>query len=77
MTKRTECAAIVTATLTLAKSLEIATTAEGVETIVIRREYCASRGVTFLQGYLFQRPVPAHELRFDGLLCSHAFEEAA
>ena len=33
LTKRTECAAIIAATLTLARSLDIATTAEGVETV--------------------------------------------
>jgi EAL domain-containing protein (putative c-di-GMP-specific phosphodiesterase class I) len=32
LTKRTECAAIIAATLTLARSLDIETTAEGVET---------------------------------------------
>ena len=53
LTKRTECAAIIAATLTLARSLDIATTAEGVETV---DQYRLLRlaGVTSLQGY----PVP-------------------
>ena len=64
LTKRTECAAIIAATLTLARSLDIATTAEGVETA---EQYRLLRiaGVTSLQGYLFQRPCPAAQLDFN------------
>jgi predicted signal transduction protein with EAL and GGDEF domain len=63
LTKRTECAAIIAATLTLARSLDIATTAEGVETV---EQYRLLRlaGVTSLQGYLFQRPSPSAQLDF-------------
>jgi len=64
LTKRAECAAIISAALTLAQSLDIATTAEGVET---NDQYKLLRlaGVTSLQGYLFQRPCPASEIDFD------------
>ena len=64
LTKRSECAAIISATLTLAENLNIATTAEGVETV---DQYRILRlaGVTSLQGYLFKRPGPAAELDFD------------
>jgi len=64
LTKRADCAAIISATLTLANNLNIATTAEGVETA----EQCRLlrlAGVTSLQGYLFKRPVPAAEIEFD------------
>jgi diguanylate cyclase (GGDEF)-like protein/PAS domain S-box-containing protein len=64
LTKRSECAAIISATLTLAQSLDIATTAEGVETV---DQYRVLRlaGVTSVQGYLFKRPGPASELDFN------------
>jgi diguanylate cyclase (GGDEF)-like protein/PAS domain S-box-containing protein len=63
LTKRTECAAIIAATLTLARSLDIATTAEGVETV---EQYRLLRlaGVTSLQGFLFQPPCPSSEINF-------------
>jgi diguanylate cyclase (GGDEF)-like protein/PAS domain S-box-containing protein len=63
LTKRTECAAIIAATLTLARSLDIATTAEGVETV---EQYRLLRlaGVTSLQGYLFQPPCPSAQIDF-------------
>jgi diguanylate cyclase (GGDEF)-like protein/PAS domain S-box-containing protein len=64
LTKRAECAAIISAALTLAQNLDIATTAEGVET---NDQYKLLRlaGVTSLQGYLFQRPCPVSEIDFD------------
>jgi diguanylate cyclase (GGDEF)-like protein/PAS domain S-box-containing protein len=76
LTKRTECAAIVSATLTLAQSLDIATTAEGVETV---QQYQLLRmaGVTSLQGYLFKRPGPASEIDFDGVYTVPEVEDAA
>ncbi len=63
LTKRSECAAIISATLTLAQTLDIATTAEGVETA---DQYRLLRlaGVTSVQGYLFKRPGPASEIDF-------------
>jgi diguanylate cyclase (GGDEF)-like protein/PAS domain S-box-containing protein len=64
LTKRSECAAIISATLTLAQTLDIATTAEGVETADQHR-LLRLAGVTSLQGFLFQRPVPPSEIDFD------------
>ena len=57
LTKRADCAAIISATLTFAQSLSIETTAEGVETIEQSR-LLRLAGVTSLQGYLFKRPGP-------------------
>ncbi len=76
MTKRSECAAIISATLTLAQSLDIATTAEGVETADQYRLLQLS-GVTSLQGYFFQRPVPATEIDFNSCYCGAVVEDAA
>lgn len=66
LTKRSECAAIISATLTLAQTLDIATTAEGVETA---DQYRLLRlaGVTSVQGFLFKRPGPASELDFSAV----------
>ena len=76
LTKRSECAAIISATLTLAQSLDIATTAEGVETV---DQYRLLRlaGVTSLQGYLFKRPGPASEIDFDAVYGGVALDNAA
>jgi len=76
MTKRADCAAIISATLTLASSLNIATTAEGVET---EDQYRILRmaGITALQGYFFKRPGPADELDFEGTYGPLRVEEAA
>jgi EAL domain-containing protein (putative c-di-GMP-specific phosphodiesterase class I) len=64
MTKNHTSAAIIAAVLSLGRSLDIATTAEGVETW---QEFQSLRvsGVNFVQGYLFGRPCPASELEFD------------
>ena len=61
--KRADCAIIVSATLTLARGLDIVTTAEGIETAEQSRLLQAA-GVTSLQGYFFQRPVPVSEIDF-------------
>jgi diguanylate cyclase (GGDEF)-like protein/PAS domain S-box-containing protein len=76
LTKRSECAAIISATLTLAQSLDIATTAEGVETA---DQYRVLRlaGVTSVQGYLFKRPGPASELDFNAVYGAVALDNAA
>jgi len=76
LTKRSECAAIISATLTLAQSLDIATTAEGVETV---DQYRVLRlaGVTSVQGYLFKRPGPASELDFKAVYGAVTLENAA
>ena len=67
MTKRADYAAIIAGTLSLAHSLGILTTAEGVETV---QQYRLLRlaGVTSLQGYLFKRPAPASEIDFYAVL---------
>jgi diguanylate cyclase (GGDEF)-like protein len=61
ITKRAECAAIVSSVLTLGRCLGITTTAEGVET---EEQFTPLRaaGVNTVQGYLFGRPCPASEL---------------
>ena len=64
------------ATLTLANSLDIATTAEGIETV---EQYRLLRmaGVTSLQGYLFKRPCPVSEIDFDGTYGAAEIADAA
>ena len=64
MTSRADCAAIIAGVLALARSLEIATTAEGVET---SQQYTLLKlaGVSSLQGYLIKRPGPPEELDFN------------
>jgi diguanylate cyclase (GGDEF)-like protein/PAS domain S-box-containing protein len=76
LTKRTECAAIIAATLTLARSLDIETTAEGVETA---DQYRLLRlaGVTSLQGFLFQAPCPSSEIDFSTVFNIPEVENAA
>jgi EAL domain-containing protein (putative c-di-GMP-specific phosphodiesterase class I) len=76
LTKRTECAAIIAATLTLARSLDIATTAEGVETV---DQYRLLRlaGVTSLQGYLFQPPCQSAQLDLNRTYTFSEIENAA
>jgi diguanylate cyclase (GGDEF)-like protein/PAS domain S-box-containing protein len=60
---RTDCRAVVASILTLARGLQIAVTAEGVET---RSEFDLLRaeGVNYVQGYLFGKPRPLAELDF-------------
>ena len=61
LSDREDCLAIVKAVATLAESLNMTTVAEGVETHDhLMRVHLA--GCTAVQGYLFSRPVPAHEL---------------
>ena len=57
-----EAVAIVRAVVALAKSLDIATTAEGVETEVEHR-MVRDFGCTKAQGYYFGRPMPAEQAR--------------
>ena len=76
LTKRTECAAIISATLTLAQLLDIATTAEGVETTDQCR-LLRLAGVTSMQGYLFKHPCPISEIDFDGTYDGSAIADAA
>jgi predicted signal transduction protein with EAL and GGDEF domain len=66
MTSRSDCAAVIAGVLALAKSLDIATTAEGVETLQQYR-LLKLAGVSCIQGYLIQRPHPAAELDFNAM----------
>jgi EAL domain-containing protein (putative c-di-GMP-specific phosphodiesterase class I) len=50
--------------LTIAQDLGMSTTAEGVETME-QFDRLRVGGVTFAQGYLFGKPVPAAMLDFD------------
>ena len=63
--ERADCAAVVASVLTLARGLDIATTAEGVET-EDQFEMLQAAGVNLAQGWLFGRPCPAAELGFAG-----------
>ena len=55
------CAAIVTAAIDLGRSLEMRTTAEGVES-QDQLAFLKQRGCEDVQGYLFGRPCRAPEL---------------
>jgi len=61
LSSRPDCAAIVCAVTGLGRSLQIETTGEGVETLE-QFELLRAAGCTQAQGYLFSRPIPAHEL---------------
>ncbi len=61
---RTDSVAIVTAIISLARTLGIRTVAEGIET-ESQSEMLRLIGCDCLQGYLFSKPVPVEELRFD------------
>jgi EAL domain-containing protein (putative c-di-GMP-specific phosphodiesterase class I) len=76
MTKRAECAAIISSVLTLAYGLNISTTAEGVET---EEQFKLLRiaGVHSVQGYLFSRPCPLAELDLSRVYTDRPAENAA
>jgi diguanylate cyclase (GGDEF)-like protein len=63
LSQRADCAAIVSSVVTLAYGLDIATTAEGVETDE-QFELLRAAGVTQVQGFLFGRPCAMSELGF-------------
>jgi EAL domain-containing protein (putative c-di-GMP-specific phosphodiesterase class I) len=63
MGSRSDCDAVISSVLTLARGLNISITAEGVETDE-QFALLRSAGVDLLQGYLFGRPVPIDQLRF-------------
>ena len=63
MTTRAEFAAIVSSILALGRGLDIATTAEGVETEE-QFERLRALGVDLAQGYMLGRPGPLSELGF-------------
>ena len=64
MTRNAAGAAIVCAITGLGRSLDIATTAEGVETVE-QLVFLRAAGCQSAQGYLFGRPVAAAELTFE------------
>lgn len=72
---RSDCAAIVCAITSLARTLNIVTTAEGVET---DDQYLLLRaaGCSLAQGYLFSRPVPVAELKLTSA-ARHRVEDVA
>ncbi len=61
VTSQSDDAAIVEAILAMARSLRLATVAEGVETEA-QRDWLAARGCDAMQGFLLSPPVPASEL---------------
>jgi len=61
LTKRHKSSAIISSIVTLARGLDMAVTAEGVETNE-QFERLRALGVNFAQGYLLGRPVPIDEL---------------
>jgi predicted signal transduction protein with EAL and GGDEF domain len=63
LAERQECAAVVASVVTLARALDLATTAEGVETEE-QFTLLKAAGVTHAQGYLFGRPQPMSALTF-------------
>jgi diguanylate cyclase (GGDEF)-like protein/PAS domain S-box-containing protein len=76
MTNRADCAAIISAVLALAHSLDIQTTAEGVETVDQLRILRLAK-VSTVQGFLIQRPCTASELCFDTAFALGEVENAA
>jgi diguanylate cyclase (GGDEF)-like protein len=62
--ERADCAAITAAIINLGRTLDVVTLAEGVET-ERQFEVLHAAGLDQAQGYLFGRPMPASEIRFD------------
>jgi EAL domain-containing protein (putative c-di-GMP-specific phosphodiesterase class I) len=60
--KRKDAEKLVKAIIAMAKSLNLHTVAEGVETEGQYR-FLAANGVSIMRGYLFSKPVPAAELQ--------------
>jgi diguanylate cyclase (GGDEF)-like protein len=69
MQEHSGCAAIISATTTLARAFNIATTAEGVETKE-QFDLLRAASVTQMQGYLFGKPAPAASFDFAEKLVS-------
>ncbi len=76
LSSRVDCAAVVASVLSLARGLDIAVTAEGVETKE-QFELLRAAGVHQVQGYLFGRPVPWSNLIFPALERIGRAQEAA
>jgi len=64
LTKRAECAAIIASVRALGIGLSMLTVAEGVETEQ-QLNLLRAAGVDLAQGYLFGRPCPLSDFRFD------------
>jgi EAL domain-containing protein (putative c-di-GMP-specific phosphodiesterase class I) len=64
LAERDDCGAIVSAITGLGRSLDVLTTAEGVETCE-QLALVRAAGCSQAQGYLFSRPLPAAEIDFD------------
>jgi diguanylate cyclase (GGDEF)-like protein len=65
-TSRRDCAAVVASVLALARGLDIAITAKGIESNEMFEALLAA-GVDFVQGHLFGAPVPYSELDLDSV----------
>lgn len=76
LSSRIDCAAVVASVLSLARGLDIAVTAEGVETKQ-QFELLRAAGVNQVQGYLFGRPSPIADLDFPSLERIAQADEAA
>lgn len=76
LASRVDCAAVVASVLSLARGLDIAVTAEGVETKE-QFELLRTAGVNQVQGYLFGRPSPVAEIDFPALERMGQAQEAA
>jgi EAL domain-containing protein (putative c-di-GMP-specific phosphodiesterase class I) len=63
---RRDCAAVIASVLALARALDIATVAKGVETSV-QLEALRAAGIDLAQGYLFGRPGAHADLDFQAL----------
>ena len=66
---RRDCTALVASVLALARGLDIATAAKGIESHT-QYEALLAAGVDYAQGYLFGRPVPHSELDLDAVVAS-------
>ena len=76
ISERSDCAAIVCAVINLARTLNVTTTAEGVETRE-QMQLLRAAGCSVAQGFLLSRPVPATELAFGtGPLASNRSDAA-
>ncbi len=64
---RRDCAAVVASVLALARGLDVATAAKGVESGE-QFEALQDAGVDFAQGFLFGRPVPYFEFDVDAVI---------
>ena len=67
LASRRDCAAVVASVLALARGLDIATAAKGVESGE-QFEALQAAGVDFAQGFLFGRPVPYSDLDVDAVI---------